>query len=173
MNPTNPVVNELEAEGRVTARVLERIPEEHLGWKPHEKSMSLGQLALHIATTPGLLATIIATDTFQVDPAAFQTVPQPASRAEVLAAHEKSIAEAKQYVSGLNDEQMAATFRFMNGSNELLALPRANVIRSIMLNHCYHHRGQLSVYLRLLGVPVPSIYGPSADENPFTRRASA
>ena len=89
------------------------------------------------------------------------------SKEEVLTAHEESVAKAKQYWSGLSDEAAMATWRVVSGGNEVMAAPRIGMIRSLMLNHWYHHRGQLSVYLRLLDVPVPSIYGPSADENPF------
>ena len=162
---------EMEQEGAVTARVLERVPEEQLTWRPHERSMSLGQLALHIATTPGQIAKMVAGDAYNLDPAAFD-VPQPASRAEVLQAHSDGLATAKAYLQGLSAEQAAATWRLMVGPQEIMAVPRAACIRSIMLNHWYHHRGQLSVYLRLLNIPVPAIYGVSADENPFAKANS-
>jgi len=158
---------ELEQEGATTARVLERVPEQHLAWKPHEKSMSLGQLAMHIAGTPGEIADMAAVEAYQIDPAALAGPPQAGSSAEIMKAHAASMAHAKQYLSGLNPEQLGGTCRLMMGPTQLMAMPRGVLIRAIMLNHWIHHRGQLSVYLRLLNVPVPSIYGPSADENPF------
>ncbi len=164
---------ELEREGATTARVLDRIPDEQLKWKPHEKSMSLGQLAMHVATIPGQIAAIVAQDTFTAEPGALAPPPEPTSRADLKEALAKSLADAKGYLSTVTPEQAAATWRFILSGQEIMAIPRAGVIRAIMLNHWYHHRGQLSVYLRLLNVAVPSIYGPSADENPFFKSASA
>jgi uncharacterized damage-inducible protein DinB len=173
MNPMDAVIQELEVETKTTARVLERVPEEQLTWRPHEKSMTLGQLALHVATTPGGVAGMVAGDTLEVDPADFGKQPEAKSRAELMEGLAKSVADAKRYLSGLTAEQAAATWRLMVGGQEALSMPRAVAIRAIMLNHWYHHRGQLSVYLRLLHVAVPSIYGPSADENPMMVKASA
>ena len=157
-------LQELEQEAATTRRVLERVPDAHLAWKPHVKSWSLGQLALHIATVPGGVASLVTAPSVHapnfVQPAATRA-------AELLPSLEQSIAQAKSVLQGLDDASMGATFRIMVGDREVMALPRAAFLRSVMLNHWYHHRGQLSVYLRELGVPVPSIYGPSADENPF------
>ena len=126
--------------------------------------MSLGQLALHVATVPGTVAGIASQSPFQV-PEFNQ--PVATSAAELVPALEASVGEAKKILSSMDDAALGETWRLLNGEREVMALPRGAVLRSIMLNHWYHHRGQLSVYLRLLGVPVPSIYGPSADENPF------
>ncbi len=126
--------------------------------------MSLGQLALHVATIPGNVAEIAAVSPFQVPPF---TQPAAATTSELLPALDASVAKARTILGGMDDAAMAATWRLMHGDREVMALPRAAVLRSIMLNHWYHHRGQLSVYLRALNVPLPSIYGPSADENPF------
>ena len=158
------LLQELEQEAQTTRRVLERVPEEHLGWKPHPKSMSLGQLALHVATVPGGVAEISVQSPSEVPQF---TQPSATSAAELVPALNESVAKAKQLLGGMDDAAMAATWRLMKGDREVMAIPRAALLRSIMLNHWYHHRGQLSVYLRELGVPVPSIYGPSADENPF------
>jgi uncharacterized damage-inducible protein DinB len=157
-------VQELEQEARTTRRVLERVPDEHLGWKPHAKSWSLGQLALHIATVPGGVASFATAPSAEA-PTFVQAAATRA--AELLPALDQSIAQARDALRGFDDAAMRATFRITAGDRELMALPRAAFLRAIMLNHWYHHRGQLSVYLRQLGVPVPSIYGPSADENPF------
>jgi uncharacterized damage-inducible protein DinB len=158
------LLQELEQEATTTRRVLERVPDAQLTWKPHAKSWSLGQLALHIATVPGGVASLVTAPSVHAP-----TFDQPAATraAELLPALDKSIAQAKQVLQGLDDASMTATFRIMVGDREVMALPRVAFLRSIMLNHWYHHRGQLSVYLRELNVPVPSIYGPSADESPF------
>jgi len=159
------LLQELQQEAQTTRRVLERVPDAHLGWKPHAKSMTLGQLALHVATTPGGVAHI-ATQPYIELPEFNQ--PSPAKAADLVPALEESVATAKKLLGGMDDTALADTWRVMNGDQEVMAMPRGAVLRAIMLNHWYHHRGQLTVYLRLLGVPVPSIYGPSADENPFT-----
>ena len=159
------ILNELDQEGATTRRVLERVPEASLAWKPHVKSMSLGELAMHVATTPGGVAEIIKNDTAEVPQ--FANRPTAASRAELLNALEKAIAQAKGILTKLDDDALNAQWTLKRGNHVVFSVPRMTVIRSILLNHWYHHRGQLSVYLRLLDVRVPSIYGPSADENPF------
>ena len=166
------LLQELQQEAQTTRRVLERVPDAHLGWKPHAKSMSLGQLALHVATTPGGIAEM-ATKPYVELPQFNQ--PAATKAAELVPALEESVAKAKRLLGGMDDAALAVTWKVMNGGQEVMAMPRGAVLRAIMLNHWYHHRGQLSVYLRLLGVPVPSIYGPSADENPFaaSRQVSA
>jgi uncharacterized damage-inducible protein DinB len=158
------LLQELEQEAQTTRRVLERVPQAHLGWKPHEKSMSLGQLALHIATVPGNVAQMIAQPSMQ-RPAFVQSAASQAS--ELLPALDNSLKQARAALGDMDDTAILATWRVMDGDREILAMPRIAALRAIMLNHWYHHRGQMSVYLRQLNVPVPSIYGPSADENPF------
>jgi uncharacterized damage-inducible protein DinB len=164
MAAIDPIVMEIEQESKVTQRVLDRVPGEKLTWKPHTKSYSLGQLAMHIATGQGRLAEIIAKDTHEIGNIAQS---QPASQKEILEAFSESTATALQILKKLNDSQLMAVWTLTKGGKVLLSVPRIGIIRSILMNHFYHHRGQLSVYLRLLDVPVPSIYGPSADENPF------
>jgi uncharacterized damage-inducible protein DinB len=165
------LLQELDQEAQTTRRVLERVPDAHLAWKPHAKSMTLGQLALHVATTPGGVAEIVSKPSLDTPPAFVQ--PAATSASELVPALAASVARAKELVSGMNDADMMATWTLKNGDQVLMALPRVAFIRSIMLNHWYHHRGQLSVYLRQLDVPLPSIYGPSADENPFAVAATA
>jgi uncharacterized damage-inducible protein DinB len=162
---------EMEQESHATRRVLERVPQAHLSWRPHPKSMSLGQLALHVATVPGMVAELAAVDTKPV-PSAF-VQPEAATSAELIPALTASLARTRQLLGHFDDAAMGATWRLMSGDRELLAMPRVAFARAIMLNHWYHHRGQLLVYLRLLDVPVPSVYGPSADENPFAAVAAA
>ena len=155
---------ELEQEAATTQRVLERIPQAHLSWKPHPKSMSLGQLALHVATVPGNVAEIAARDSSL--PSSFVQA-EAATTAELVPALTESVAKARRTLGGFDDEKMGAMWRLQHGGKDVLAMPRVAFVRAIMLNHWYHHRGQLLVYLRLLNLPVPSVYGPTADENPF------
>lgn len=155
---------ELEQEAATTRRVLERIPQEHLSWRPHPKSMSLGQLALHVATVPGLVAEIAAVDV--ASPNSFFQ-PEAATAAELVPALGESVAKAKRTLGTYDDAKMAATWRLQKNGQDVLTMPRVAFVRAIMLNHWYHHRGQLLVYLRLLNLSVPSVYGPTADENPF------
>jgi uncharacterized damage-inducible protein DinB len=161
-----PMNREIAQEAAVTKRVLERVPADKLGWKPHPKSMSLGQLAMHVATIPMGISKIAQVDEFEPDPANFNP-PMPKSREEILGALNASVQAAQEYLGGLNESAAVGTWRATMKGREIMAMPRVVMLRSLMLNHWYHHRGQLSVYLRLLEVPVPSIYGPSADDNPF------
>ena len=162
---------ELDQEAETTRRVLERIPQAHLSWKPHPKSFSLGQLALHVATVPGNVAELAAIDTVTSPPAFIQ--PEAATAAELVPSLEESVAKARQALGGFDDARMNAMWRLQIGGRDIMAMPRVAVVRAIMLNHWYHHRGQLLVYLRLLNQPVPSVYGPTADENPFAAQAQA
>jgi len=162
----DPFLAELDQEAATTRRVLERVPDAKLSWKPHAKSMSLGQLALHVATIPGALAQMLSNDSLDMATVSF-VQPAAGSAAELLPALNDSLKAAKETLSGFDDRRAMATWKLTKQGKELFAAPRIGVVRSILLNHWYHHRGQLSVYLRLLDVPVPSIYGPSADENPF------
>ena len=161
-----PMLNEFREEVVITKRVLDRVPGDKLSWKPHSKSMSLGQLAIHIATVPGALAQITRADRFDVSQGNFVPTP-PKDLEEVHTAFAKSVREVEQYLRGMTEEAAQGSWCLMFGDREIFSRPRIEVLRSIMLNHWYHHRGQLSVYLRMLDVPVPVIYGRSADENPF------
>ena len=164
MSIIDALLQEMDQEARTTRRVLERVPQAHLAWKPHEKAMTLGQLAMHVAVVPGAVAAGAAQPEIQ-RPIFAQ--PSISDVRELLPLLDESLAKARTLLGQFSDEEMQATWRLMDGERTLLAVPRAAFVRSIMLNHWYHHRGQLSVYLRELGVPLPSIYGPSADENPF------
>lgn len=155
------ILAEFEAQAPLTRRHLERVPEDKLDWKPAEKSMTLGQLALHIAQTPGGVAEFIGLDALELPDFEF---PHPASRDEVLRAYDESVENARIGLSGLSDEVMEGSIAFQKDGETLMQFPRKGFARDIILNHTYHHRGQISVYLRLLGVPVPSSFGPTADE---------
>src|SRR5579863_2764842 len=160
---------EFEAQAPVTRKFLERVPEDKLTWKPHEKSMTLGQLAYHLAFVPGGVAQGAQQNPLQAPDFKF---PQPISRAEILKTHEEGIAIVREILSQFDDAAMNETWRLMAGDKELLAIPRVAFLRDIMLNHWYQHRGQFSVYLRLLDIPVPASWGPSADEPPPFMRVS-
>jgi uncharacterized damage-inducible protein DinB len=162
---TDSILAEMEREAQVTRKVLERVPESQLSWKPHPKSDSLGQLALHVAQIPGRVSTMAAQDVYEVP--SFQQRPEASSRQQLLDTFEEGLVTARDIVAALDEQRLNAPWTLRQNGRVIFSVPRADVVRSILLNHYYHHRGQLSVYLRLLDVPVPSIYGPSADENPF------
>jgi uncharacterized damage-inducible protein DinB len=166
MTITHGLLQELEQEALTTRRVLERVPDNRLAWRPHEKSWTLGELAMHVATTPGSVAEFVSQPSPVQEPT-FATPPAPQSTSELGRVYEESLGKARQILGGMDDATATATWRIVRGERDLMAMPRAAFMRMVMLNHWYHHRGQLSVYLRFLGVPLPSIYGPSADENPF------
>ena len=161
-----PMLSEFQEEAATTKRVLERVPPDKLAWRPHPKSMSLGQLALHVATIPGGLSKLAHLDEFDASQANFEP-PVPSDLKEIHAALDQSIRSAQKCLGGMSEQMAHGKWRLTLRGKELFSKPRVGVLRSIMLNHWYHHRGQLSVYLRLLEVPVPVIYGRSADENPF------
>jgi uncharacterized damage-inducible protein DinB len=164
MKLSESILTELDQEAQTTKRVLDRIPDDKLGWRPHPKSFSLGQLALHIASVPGGVTTIVMQDSVEAPNFA---QAEPRTRQEVLDTFSKSLETAKGNLKTMDDARLAATWRLTRGGKVVMSAPRGAFLRSVLLNHLYHHRGQLSVYLRMLDVPVPSIYGPSADENPF------
>lgn len=147
-----------------TRRVLARVPEDRLSWKPHPKSMSLGQLAMHIAGVPGGVATLLRE---LVAEAPRVPLPEASSRAEIMTALDASVVIVTNALGSWDDKGLHAEWRMTLDGQTLLTLPRIEMVRSIMLNHWYHHRGEMIVYLRLLDVPIPAIYGPTADENPF------
>jgi uncharacterized damage-inducible protein DinB len=165
MSATAAMISELEQEAATTRRVLERVPNEKLGWKPHDKSMSLGTLAMHIASGPAFITDWAVQDS--VTFAGGENSPEPKSTADILAAHDAGAAKAKANISTIGDGGLGTMWSMKTPDGKtVMTMPKAALLRSIALNHIYHHRGQLSVYLRLLNVPVPSIYGPSADERP-------
>jgi uncharacterized damage-inducible protein DinB len=164
MRLVDSLLMEIDQEAQTTKRVLDRVPEDKLAWKPHPKSYSLGQLALHIASVPGSVASLAERDTMEVS--TFSQA-EAKSRKEVLDTFSKSLESAKETLNKMDDARLMATWKLTKNGRVLMSVPRIGFIRSILMNQTYHHRGQLSVYLRMLDVPVPSIYGPSADENPF------
>jgi uncharacterized damage-inducible protein DinB len=161
-----PMMSEIREEAVITKRVLDRVPADKLSWRPHPKSMSLGQLALHIASVPGSLSKIVQLEEFEANPANFDA-PAPKNIGEIHAAFEQSQRAAEDCLTCMSEQAARGNWSLTVKGKQVLTKPRVGVVRSIMMNHLYHHRGQLSVYLRLLDVPVPVIYGRSADENPF------
>ena len=164
MSLAESLLMEFDQEAQTTKRVLERVPDDRLTWKPHPTSFSLGQLAQHIASGPGQIAAAVVPDTFE-----FPNSPRPEakSRQEVLETFSKSMASARATLKSMDDARLLSDWTLTKNGKVLMSVPRIGFLRSILMNHTYHHRGQLSVYLRMLDVPVPSIYGPSGDENPF------
>lgn len=157
-------VAELTQEAGTTRKVLARVPEQHLRWKPHEKSMSLGQLAYHIAALPRGIAELLRDP---VTEAPRVPLPDDVSLGDILATLETGVSFAKERLASWSDDDLLATWTMTSEGKTLLEMPRMQLIRSLMLNHWYHHRGQLTVYLRQLEVTLPPVYGPTADESPF------
>ena len=156
---------EFEIQAPITRRFLERLPEDKLTWKPHEKSMSAGQLAYHLAFVPGGIVRFVQNNPAQAPD--FANFPQPATRQEILKTFDEGIAAVRELLPKLDDARMNETWRMVAGGREVLAQPRAQFLRDVMFSHWYQHRGQFSVYLRLLNVAVPASWGPSADEPPI------
>ncbi|HVB86928.1 MAG TPA: DinB family protein [Candidatus Dormibacteraeota bacterium] len=157
---------EFDHEMETTRKTLERVPEGKPDWKPHDTSMPMGRLAGHIAELVGFGATTFEGDSFDFAPGG-KSQRQPTvmtSRAQLLEVFDKNVASARAAISKASDEDLQKMWALKNNGNTMFAMPRIGILRSMILNHIIHHRGQLSVYLRMNKVPVPSIYGPSADE---------
>ena len=157
---------EFDHEMVTTRKTLERVPEDKVDWKPHNSSMAMGRLAGHITEMTGFVAATFQGDSFDFHP---EGAPPPVptvmkSRQQLLDLFDKNVANARAAISKASDEDLHKTWTLMNGGKTFFSMPRIQVLRSMILNHVIHHRGQLSVYLRMNQVPVPSIYGPSGDE---------
>ncbi|MGB7134440.1 MAG: DinB family protein [Acidobacteriaceae bacterium] len=162
---------EIETQAPITRSFLERLPEDKLTWKPHPRSLTAGQLALHLATVPAGVAQLVQNSP-TVAREAF-VFPQPASRDEILRTLDESVAKVRTLLPRYGDDAMQETWRLVDGSGqELMAPPRGAFLRDVMLSHWYQHRGQFSVYLRLLDIPVPASWGPSGDEPPLFMQAA-
>jgi len=161
---------EFEVQAPITRRFLERLPEDKLTWRPHERSLTAGQLAYHLASVPGGIVRFVENNPAQA-PTSFN-FHQPECRQEILEKLEESIATVRDVLPTFEDLAMTETWRMEAGGREVMAQARGEFLRDVMLSHWYQHRGQFSVYLRLLNVPVPASWGPSADEPPpFTQSA--
>jgi uncharacterized damage-inducible protein DinB len=161
------LLGEFDHEMANTRKSLERVPEGKFDWKPHPKSMSMGALAAHIAMIPHWGKMTLETANFDVNPPGGQPAPQPQlkSKAEVLAFFDKQVPEARAAIAGASDQALMTPWTLSNAGKPIFTLPRVGVLRAMIFNHIIHHRAQLGVYLRMNDVPVPAIYGPSADES--------
>ncbi len=156
---------ELDQESQATRSVLAALPADKLGWKPHPRSLSLGEQAQHVADIPGRLAEMLGQDHF--DFADGQGFSEASSSEALLHDFDASLATARHALQNWSAEELASEWKVAKEGKHLMSLPRSAALRSFLFNHLYHHRGQLTVYLRLLDVPVPSVYGPTADVDPF------
>jgi uncharacterized damage-inducible protein DinB len=155
---------EFDREMGSTRRVLERVPDGDLRWAPHEKSFNLGRLAGHIANLPRWVVIACDGDSFDVAAAEDTRPKDPPSAAEILKQFDANVADARGKILEQTDAALAAPWTLKQGGHEVFTMPRATVLRTLVLNHLIHHRGQLTVYLRLRNIPLPAIYGPTADE---------
>lgn len=161
---------EYDREIASTRKMLERVPDDKLGWKPHPKSFDLTSLATHVATLVDWATDTMTKDSFDFMPPGKPPYnpPKASSNAELLAMLDKSAAKARAALAGATDEKFFQPWSLLAGGHVIFTMPRIQCIRDFVMNHLIHHRGQLSVYLRLLEVKVPGMYGPSADDpNPF------
>jgi len=156
---------EYDHELATTRRVLERVPEAEFGWKPHEKSMTLGQLAGHVANIPFWCSATMNAPFYDVAAGDKEArLDAPTSRDTLLKEFDAKVAAARASLADATDAQMTAPWSLKHGDHEIFSMPRVAAIRSFVMNHLIHHRGQLTVYLRMKNVPIPPIYGPTADE---------
>jgi uncharacterized damage-inducible protein DinB len=155
---------EFDREMGITRRLLERVPDGVFAWKPHEKSMTLGRLAEHLAELPQWCTMTLTRDGIDMSVGRPPGYQPPATRDAVLAMFETNTAEARATLRGKTDGELVAPWTLSAQGKEIFTMPKVAVLRNFVMNHMVHHRGQLSVYLRLHNVPIPSMYGPSADE---------
>ena len=165
MSVVRAILSEIEYESPTTVKVLERVPEDKLGWAPHAKSMTLGRLAWHVASLPKNIEGWLRAGEF--DLASRRPGQMPEKVAEIVETFRTNVQNIRTYLESLDETALKEIFTLRYGDKIVSQTPKTAVLRGILLNHSYHHRGQLSVYLRLLDVPVPAIYGVSADDNPF------
>jgi uncharacterized damage-inducible protein DinB len=165
MSLNQSLLPEFDQEMASTRKVLERVPEAKLAWKPHAKSFSMAALAQHLAMLPAWGSYTLEGDSFDLAaPGAMEMPPPPASRQELLALFDASVAKFRAALVAADDARLLAPWSLVKGSQTIFTMPRLAVLRSMVMNHSIHHRAQLGVYLRLNDVPVPGLYGPSADE---------
>lgn len=162
MSIVQPLIDELVHEGATTRRLLQRVPQDKFAWKPHEKAKSLGQLVTHIASVQGNLATMLQGSSAEAGSAGREVVPETTD--DLVALFDSNLERAKTMLAKITDDDVRTAWSMTREGKTMITMPKIAVIRTIILNHIYHHRGQLSTYLRILDVPLPSIYGPTADE---------
>jgi uncharacterized damage-inducible protein DinB len=165
MSITDSLLPEYDHEMGTTRRLLERVPEAEFAWKPHDKSMTLGELAGHLSNLTNWTNIIMSATTFDLaDFGKERKVTAAASRVALLAVFDEKVAGARALLASKIDAEFTVPWTLKNGGQEVFTMPRISAIRSFVMNHTIHHRGQLSVYLRLKDVPLPAMYGPTADE---------
>jgi uncharacterized damage-inducible protein DinB len=155
------LVAEMEQEGKSTVRMLERVPMDQLAWTPHAKSMSLGRLAWHVTSIPDIALRVLRANSFEVSNAGPAQLPESP---DFVNSFRKNLENAMSMIAAMDDDTLKSPFTLSRNGTVLNETRKIVIIRSILMNHSYHHRGQLSVYLRMLDVPLPAIYGTSADE---------
>jgi uncharacterized damage-inducible protein DinB len=163
MTMSQVLLPEFDSEMKFTRKALERVPDDKFDWKPHAKSMSMGKLAGHLAELPGFAGAIIQTEGINFDKGGYKPAVMN-NRAEVLKVFDKNVAATREAIAGATDDHLRQPWHLIYQEKKLFEAPRAAAMRSMAMNHIVHHRGQLTVYLRLNDVAVPAIYGPSADE---------
>ena len=163
MKISDRLLPEFDHEVSTTRKLLERVPEDKWDWTPHEKSMKMGRLACHVAELPYFATSTSKSDSMDFAKGEYKTV-EAATRQQLLDAFDKNATDARAAIAALSDEDLMKPWSLVMDGKALMTMPKAGVLRTVMMNHLIHHRGQLSVYLRLTDTPVPSIYGPSADE---------
>jgi uncharacterized damage-inducible protein DinB len=164
MSYADAILPEFDQEMANTRKVLERIPDDKLGWQPHPKSHTIGWNAIHIAELPSWLVMVLNTPSLDIAPVGGEpyTSPKLTSRVEILDLFDKNVVEARKAINETTDE--TAPWSLLATGNTIFTMPRAAAIRTMVLNHLIHHRSHLIVYLRLNDVPIPGMYGPSGDE---------
>lgn len=168
MGLSQSLLPEFDQEMANTRKTLERVPDEKFAWKPHEKSMPMGNLAGHLANLPSWGTLTISSDSFDLAPGGRPVkTPELSSTKDVLEKFDENVAATRSAIVGASDPDLFKSWTLMSNGNTILTMPKVAVLRSFVMSHMIHHRAQLGVYLRLNDIPVPSIYGPSADENPF------
>src|SRR6185295_12952481 len=169
MGISESLLPEFDNEMANTRKTLERVPLEKSDWKPHEKSMAMGGLATHLGNIPTWAVFTLDQDSLDLAPEGKPLPPAELAKSneELLATFDSNVAKARAAIAGASDAEFFKPWSLLNNGNTILTMPKVAVLRSFVMNHLIHHRAQLGVYLRLNDIPVPSIYGPSADENPF------
>ncbi len=169
MGISQSLLPEFDHEMKTTRTVLERVPDEKFDWKPHPKSWAMGGLATHVANIPTWAINAIGQESLDLAPGGVPVPPMEAARtnSQLLQTFDENIARAREAIAGASDEALFVPWSLLHGGKNIMTLPRIAVLRGFVMSHLIHHRGQLSVYLRLNDIPVPSIYGPSADEGGF------
>jgi uncharacterized damage-inducible protein DinB len=158
---------EFDHEMATTRKMLERFPEDKVEWRPHDTSMTLGRLAGHVSELPGWVVPTISQEKLELDPSTIVPVVMK-SREEVLKKFDETVKVSRAVIAGASDEALMKPWSLVVSGHTAFTMPKAVVLRTFVMNHMIHHRGQLAAFYRIAGVPVPSLYGPSKDEQTFS-----